>query len=38
MKAEQNNSRNLADSFMQFVGKIRKPVANYTFNREECYE
>jgi hypothetical protein len=36
--AARNNKQKLADDFMQFVDSVRKPVANYSFNREECYD
>ena len=35
--ATRGNKQKLADDFMQFVDRVRKPVANYSFNREECY-
>ena len=35
--AVRSNRQKLADDFMQFVDNVRKPVANYSFNREECY-
>ncbi|MDR2840860.1 MAG: hypothetical protein LBV75_06305 [Paludibacter sp.] len=38
IRVEKNNRKNLVDNFMQFVDTVRKPVSNYTFNREECYE
>jgi len=35
--AARSNRQKLANDFMQFVDNVRKPVANYSFNREECY-